>query len=82
MRQSRAASAVEAIVNILIGMGVALGSQYIIFPLVGIYNVSHSVHIQITVWFTLISFIRSYAVRRIFNQGWLERTKIWQTWTQ
>lgn len=64
--QSRRASAIEAFANIAIGMGVALGSQYLVFPLVGIENVSHRTHIEITAWFTLISFIRSYCIRRFF----------------
>ena len=59
-------SMVEAATNILIGMGVALGSQYIIFPIFDIH-VSHSTHLWITFWFTFISFIRSYFVRRFFN---------------
>lgn len=75
MNQSRLGSAVEAIVNILIGMGVALGSQYVVFPLVGIHGVSHATHLWITFWFTLISFVRSYFVRRWFNQGWFERLR-------
>jgi len=67
MKQSRAVSAIESVVNILIGMGVALASQYIVFPLVGIENVSHSTHLEITAWFTLISFVRSYSIRRWFS---------------
>jgi len=66
--QTRLISAIEAIVNIIIGMGVALASQYIIFPLVGIHNVSHATHIEITVWFTLISFVRSFTIRRWFSR--------------
>ena len=65
--QSRLISVIEALVNILIGMFVALASQYLVFPIVGIHNVSHAVHIEITLWFTLISFIRSYAIRRWFS---------------
>jgi hypothetical protein len=65
--QSRKASAIEAIFNIVIGMGVALGSQYLVFPIVGIENVSHATHIYITLWFTAISFIRSYIIRRWFT---------------
>ena len=73
--QTRLASAIEAGVNILIGMGVALASQYAVFPFFDIH-VSHSAHIQITMWFTLISFCRSYFVRRWFTarlNGWLKR---------
>jgi len=67
MKQSKTVSAIESAVNILIGAGVALGSQYIVFPLVGIENVSHSTHLEITAWFTLISFVRSYSIRRWFS---------------
>jgi hypothetical protein len=66
MQQSKRTSAIEALVNIVLGVGVALGSQYVVFPLVGIHDVSHSVHIQITAWFTAISFARSYLIRRFF----------------
>ena len=72
MQQTRLISAVEALTNIAIGMGVALASQYVIFPIVGIYgpgtrDVSFVAHLQITAWFTLISFLRSYAIRRYFE---------------
>lgn len=66
--QTRLISAIEAIVNIIIGMGVALASQYVIFPLVGIHGVSHATHIEITVWFTLVSFVRSFTIRRWFSR--------------
>jgi hypothetical protein len=66
MKQTRLISAIEAFVNIAIGMGVALGSQYLIFPLFDIH-ISHSSHLQITFWFTLISFARSYFIRRWFS---------------
>jgi len=45
---------------------VALASQVIIFPMFGIY-VSLSTNLGIMFWFTLISIIRSYVVRRWFN---------------
>ena len=75
MEQTKLVSVVEALVNIVIGMGVALLSQYIVFPLVGIHNVSHATHLEITAWFTLISFARSYCIRRFFANG-LHRTVV------
>ena len=74
--QTRLASAVEASANIAIGMGVALASQYAVFPFFDIY-VSHSAHIQITIWFTLISFVRSYFIRRWFSQKLNKVLKRW-----
>jgi hypothetical protein len=67
MSQSRKASLIEAVVNIAIGFGVALVSQLIIFPLYGVH-VPLSTDLAITAWFTLISLVRSYALRRVFNK--------------
>jgi len=66
MSQTRLSSFIEAIINILIGYFVALLSQLIIFPLFGIH-VSLTTNIYIGLWFTAISLIRSYAIRRWFN---------------
>jgi len=65
--QTRLVSAIEAGVNIAIGMGVALASQYAVFPFFDI-SVSISSHLWITFWFTMISFVRSYFIRRWFSQ--------------
>ena len=65
--QTRLVSAIEAGVNIAIGMGVALASQYLIFPFFDI-EITHSEHLWITFWFTLISFARSYFIRRWFSR--------------
>ena len=67
MMQTRKGSLVESCVNIAIGYGVALLSQIIIFPVFGIH-VPLSTNIWIGVWFTAISLVRSYIVRRVFNR--------------
>lgn len=64
--QTRKASLFEAVMNITVGYGVALLSQTIIFPVFGFYA-SLKTHLWIGFWFTIISLIRSYALRRIFN---------------
>jgi len=69
--QSRIGSFIESIVNIAIGYGVAVGSQLVIFPLFGI-NITLSDNLAIGAWFTVISLIRSYVVRRAFN-AWQAR---------
>ena len=74
MNQTRLESLVESIVNILIGYGVALLSQIIIFPLFGIY-VPLSTNLWIGAWFTVISLARSYIIRRFFNAQ-LHKTSI------
>lgn len=65
--QTKMNSLVESLINIAIGFVVAIISQMIIFPCFGIY-VSTAEHFEITAWFTVISIIRSYAIRRIFNK--------------
>lgn len=64
--QSRLSSFVESVVNILLGFGVALLSQIVVFPLFDIH-VSLSTNLGIGAWFTAISLVRSYVIRRWFN---------------
>ena len=82
MNQSKTESFIESVVNILIGYGVALLSQIVVFPLFGIH-VPLSTNMWIGAWFTVISLARSYVIRRFFNArlhrasvrgaGWLAR---------
>ena len=65
--QTKLQSAIESAVNILIGYLVALASQLIVFPQFGI-NIPLADNLLIGFWFTVISLIRSYAVRRYFNR--------------
>jgi hypothetical protein len=68
MKQSRRASIIEAISSTLIGYGVALAGQLIIFPLFGIH-VSLASNLAIGAVFMGISTARSYLLRRLFE--WL-----------
>ena len=72
MGQSKVMSFVESCANIAVGYGVAVASQIIIFPFFGI-NLPLKDNFLIGVWFTLISLIRSYVIRRWFN-GFKNRT--------
>lgn len=65
-RQTRAGSLVEAAINVAIGYVVALLSQLAIFPAYGL-DVSFSTNMQIGAWFTVVSLLRSYTIRRWFN---------------
>ena len=65
--QSKYHSFLESLTNILIGYFVALVSQLIIFPFYGVH-ISLSENIAIGAWFTIISIIRSYVLRRWFNK--------------
>lgn len=66
MKQSKIDSALEAITNILIGAGIALLAQLVWFPVIG-KDFSISENLMTTAFFTAVSFVRSYAVRRAFN---------------
>ena len=66
MEQTRLSSLIESLMNTAIGYGVALLSQIVIFPMFDIH-VSISTNLLIGAWFTLISLVRSYVIRRWFN---------------
>ena len=65
--QSKLNSFIESLANILIGYITALMSQLAIFPLLDI-NIPLSDNLLIGLYFTLISLIRSYVIRRYFNK--------------
>ena len=66
-KQSKKLSAIESIANTLIGLVVSYIVQLLVFPLYDI-EISHSTNIQITLIFFVISFVRSYLLRRFFNK--------------
>ena len=65
--QTKKQSFIESLINILIGYLTALLSQILIFPLFDIY-VTFQDNLLIGLYFTIISLIRSYLVRRYFNK--------------
>lgn len=64
--QSKKHSFLESIVNVAIGYGIAILSQIAIFPLFGIHIPLRD-NLLIGVIFTIVSIVRSYALRRAFN---------------
>jgi hypothetical protein len=66
MTQSRLLSAIESVANTVVGYGVALASQLAIFPMFGVH-LPLSSNLAIGAWFTVISLVRSYVLRRWFN---------------
>lgn len=66
MRQSRRASLIEAIANILVGYGIATVANYYVLPLFG-YHVSFADSAGIGLIMTVISLLRSYLLRRAFD---------------
>lgn len=64
--QTKIESAIESGFNITLGFIVAVLAQMVIFPWFDI-NVTMSDNIYIATAFTVVSFIRSYLIRRAFN---------------
>jgi len=71
MTQSRRMSAVEAVANVAVGYGVAIATQLAVFPLFGLVA-SIGDNLAIGGIFTVVSIVRSYVLRRVFNGGWRE----------
>lgn len=65
--QTKRQSAIETVTSVAIGYLVAIGSQVVIFPLFGL-AVSFSDNLLIGAFFTVVSIIRGYLIRRIFNR--------------
>ena len=65
--QTKLQSLIEAWANILVGFGVAVLAQVVCFPWFGI-QVSVGSNLKIGVIFTVVSLVRSYAIRRAFNK--------------
>lgn len=66
MEQTRIGSLIESLANIAVGYLVALVSQLLLFRHYGI-EVDVEVNLKIVAWFTLVSLVRSYVLRRYFN---------------
>lgn len=66
MGQSRAMSAIESIANVVIGYGLVVGTQVVVFPWFSV-SIPFKSNLAIGMIFTIISLIRSYVLRRLFN---------------
>ena len=64
--QSRKLSLIESVVNIAIGYLVAVLAQIVIFPIFGL-QVTIGQNLKIGLCFMVISLVRSYFVRRVFE---------------
>lgn len=65
--QSRKMSLAEAVINTAIGFGVSLVTWIVLQHTYGI-PMSFGDSLQITAWFTIVSIIRQYVLRRFFNR--------------
>lgn len=66
MTQTRLHSALESVANVAVGYSVAVLTQIAVYPAYGIH-VAVTDQLSIGGWFTLVSLVRSYALRRWFN---------------
>ena len=66
MKQSRWMSLLEAVTNVLVGYGVAVATQWAVFPLFGL-NATLQENLLIGLIFTAVSLVRSYVLRRAFE---------------
>lgn len=66
MKQSRWMSLVEAVTNVLVGYGVAVTTQWLVFPLFGLHATLQE-NLAIGLIFTAVSLVRSYLLRRTFE---------------
>ncbi len=67
MSQSRAHSFLEAWANIAVGYGISMTANALLFPLFG-WAISLEQNLLLGVIYTVISLVRSYALRRLFNR--------------
>ena len=66
MTQSRAMSLVEAVANVVVGYGVAVVTQILVFPIFGLHTTLVQ-NLKMGFVFTVVSIGRSYLLRRLFE---------------
>ncbi len=66
MTQTRLGSFYEACINIVIGFTINYFANLLIFPLFG-FDISYTANFVMGALYTVISLVRSYAIRRWFN---------------
>ena len=66
MKQSRVMSLVEAVVNVVVGYGVAVVTQILIFPVFGLHTTLVQ-NMKMGGIFSLVSLARSFVLRRVFE---------------
>ena len=66
MKQSRLMSLVESVTNVIVGYGVAVVTQILIFPIFGLHT-TLAQNLKMGAIFTVVSIARSFALRRVFE---------------
>lgn len=68
MTQSRRHSAFEAVANVVVGYSINFAANFLLFPLFG-WSISLEQNLVLGAVFTVISLVRSYWMRRLFNRA-------------
>mgnify|MGYP000529405613 CR=1 FL=1 len=66
MKQSSLMSLVESVANVVVGYGVAVATQILIFPIFGLHT-TLAQNLKMGAIFTIVSIARSFALRRVFE---------------
>ena len=66
MKLSRLMSLVESVANVIVGYGVAVMTQILIFPIFGLHT-TLAQNLKMGAIFTVVSIARSFALRRLFE---------------
>jgi len=66
MKQSCLMSLVESVANVIVGYGVAVMTQILIFPIFGLHT-TLAQNLKMGAIFTIVSIARSFALRRVFE---------------
>ena len=66
MRQSRLMSMAEAVTNVVVGLAVAVATQVVVFPILGL-QASLGQNLKLALVFSGVSVARSYVLRRVFE---------------
>jgi hypothetical protein len=72
--QSRLASFIEAVANTVIGFLISVTAQWFMFKLLGI-RATGSQFIILSIAMTVLSVVRGYTLRRMWNAEWWKRFK-------
>ena len=69
MPQKRHHSVIEAATNLAVGMAISWALTFLVLPWWG-FEPTPGQAIEITAVYTVASFVRSYAIRRVFTALW------------
>ena len=77
MRQSRRMSLIEAVANVVVGYGIAVLAQVVVFPWFGL-RATLAENMTMGALFTVVSIVRSYSLRRVFETIKARRSSGWR----